>query len=78
MSGFRKCGRAQCHTWGQNSEHSPQSSDFALLDRLTERTDTLGGVCAVAILDTTERIIVQTAVRVTPAVRMCDMAQCHT
>ena len=58
----------------QKSEHSPQASDAALLDRLTERTDALGGVGAVErMIDSTKRVVVQTAARISPLVSMCGM-----
>ena len=63
----------------QKSELSPQGRDLALLDPLAKRSDALDSVDAITVLvETAELVVVQTAANITPVVRMCDMARCHT
>ena len=67
-------------THAHDSEHhSPQRLDVALLYALAKCSDALDGVGASTILiETAELVLIQTAARVIPSVRMCDMAHCHT
>jgi hypothetical protein len=76
---FQKCDWPAV-THAQKSEcPSPQRLDVALLDPLTQYSDALDSVDAITVLvETAELVVVQTAASITPVVRMCDMARCHT
>ena len=60
----------------ESEHHSPQRLDVALLHALAKCSDALDGVGASTILiETAELVLIQTAARVIPSVRMCDMAR---
>ena len=79
LSGFRSVTEPAVTHSHESEHHSPQRLDVALLHALAKCSDALDGVGALAILiETAELVLIQTAARVIPSVRMCDMARCHT
>ena len=81
---FQKCDSARYHTAQKRAEcNSPQGSNAAVLDPLTERIDALDGegahgVTIIVFVQSTERVAVQAAATQIPMVRKCDMARYHT